>query len=174
LIPLVIVYPFLSTIKEVYNRPDLLGFFFLLTACLLFIGEWSALRRVSFQTTKSYKQSFIVGIFQVLALLPGVSRSGSTISGGRLLGWNFETALNFSFLLAIPTILGGCLVEVKELLSNPLPSTIPLSSYFVGFFSSFIVGYLCFSWLLKQKLKHPFIGFGVYSLLLGVICLIFL
>ena len=173
LLPLLIMYPFLSQIKEVYNRPDLLGWFFLLTAILLLLGECASSMRKPTQK-KKYSHSIIVGFFQVIALFPGVSRSGATISAGRLLAWDFSAAVRFSFLLALPTILGGSLLEIRHLVKEPMSSVVSLFSYFGGFVMSFAIGFLCLNWLLKQKSKHPFIVFAVYSLLLGILCLSFI
>jgi undecaprenyl-diphosphatase len=113
------------------------------------------------------------GIAQSLALIPGVSRSGATIAMGRALGYKREAALRYSFLLAIPAVLGSGAFELFNSLSKPLNS-FSLGETFVATLTAFTVGYLVISWLMKYVQTKSFMPFVVYRLLLGTLLLILL
>jgi len=113
------------------------------------------------------------GIAQSLALIPGVSRSGSTIAMGRALGYKREAALRYSFLLAIPAVLGSGAFELFNSLSKPLNS-FSLGETFVATLTAFTVGYLVISWLMKYVQTKSFMPFVIYRLLLGTLLLILL
>ena len=113
------------------------------------------------------------GIAQSLALIPGVSRSGATIAMGRALGYKREAALRYSFLLAIPAVLGSGAFEFFNSLSKPLNS-FSLGETFVATLTAFTVGYLVISWLMKYVQTKSFMPFVIYRLLLGTLLLILL
>ena len=113
------------------------------------------------------------GIAQSLALIPGVSRSGATIAMGRALGYKREAALRYSFLLAIPAVLGSGAFELFNSLSKPLNS-FSLGETFVATLTAFTVGYLVISWLMKFVQTKSFMPFVIYRLLLGTLLLILL
>ena len=113
------------------------------------------------------------GIAQSLALIPGVSRSGATIPMGRALGYKREAALRYSFLLAIPAVLGSGAFELFNSFSKPLNS-FSLGETFVATLTAFTVGYLVISWLMKYVQTKSFMPFVIYRLLLGTLLLILL
>jgi len=113
------------------------------------------------------------GIAQSLALIPGVSRSGATIAMGRALGYKREAALRYSFLLAIPAVLGSGAFELFNSFSKPLNS-FSLGETFVATLTAFTVGYLVISWLMKYVQNKSFMLFVIYRLLLGTLLLILL
>ena len=113
------------------------------------------------------------GIAQSLALIPGVSRSGATIAMGRALGYKREAALRYSFLLAIPAVLGSGAFELFNSLSKPLNS-FSLGETFVATLTAFTVGYLVISWLMKYVQTKSFMPFVIYRLLLGTLLLLLL
>jgi undecaprenyl-diphosphatase len=113
------------------------------------------------------------GIAQSLALIPGVSRSGATIAMGRALGYKREAALRYSFLLAIPAVLGSGAFELFNSLSKPLNS-FSLGETFVATLTAFTVGYLVISWLMKYVQAKSFMPFVIYRLSLGTLLLILL
>lgn len=106
------------------------------------------------------------GIAQSLALIPGVSRSGATIAMGRALGYKREAALRYSFLLAIPAVLGSGAFELFNSLSKPLNAFSP-GETFVATITAFVIGYLVISWLMKYIQNRSFLPFVIYRLLLG-------
>ncbi len=119
------------------------------------------------------KDGIAYGIAQSLALIPGVSRSGATIAMGRALGYKREAALRYSFLLAIPAVLGSGAFELFNSLSKPLNS-FSLGETFVATLTAFTVGFLVISWLMKYVQTKSFMPFVIYRLLLGTLLLILL
>jgi undecaprenyl-diphosphatase len=164
LFPLVLI---LKPIKAFYADPSYLGFFFLITAAILFIGCKAKAMKPA--TERHWKEALTIGLWQAAAILPGVSRSGSTITGARLLGWSPQEAVAFSFLLAIPAILGGTTLELYKLWSAPeaVPS-LPLASYLAGFTVSFLVGMGSLKLLMRFAANDKLSYFAWYCLFLGV------
>jgi len=112
------------------------------------------------------KDGLAYGIAQSLALIPGVSRSGATIAMGRALGYRRESALRYSFLLAIPAVLGSGTFELLNSISEPLI----VFSWFetmMATLTAFITGYLVISWLMKYIRNRSFLPFVIYRILLG-------
>lgn len=120
----------------------------------------------------TYKKSLIIGFCQCLAMIPGVSRSGSTIISAMLCKVNRNTACEFSFFLAIPTILSACCYDVIKNFSNL--NFAELELILIGTFSSFISAILVINWFIKYVSKHNFFGFGVYRIIIGIMIMIFL
>ncbi len=165
LIPLLPLYFLLKQIHALYDTPKLLGFFFLLTSGLLYTGERFSRKQ---EPNNNNLSGFIIGCFQALAILPGVSRSGATISSAKWLGWSYDKAFRFSFLLAIPTILGGTLVELRSMLKSPNLPPVGGWQYFLGFFFSFLVGFFALKVLRKLLNKHGVSIFIWYCFFLGI------
>lgn len=118
----------------------------------------------------SYKLAFIIGFFQCLAMIPGTSRSGSTIIGSLLLGLSRGVATEFSFFLAIPTMFGATLLK---LIKNGMNySTQEWRLIGVGTIVSFLVAYLVIKWFMSYIKKKDFVFFGVYRIILGILVLI--
>lgn len=114
----------------------------------------------------------LYGLAQSLALIPGVSRSGATIAMGRLLGYNREAALRYSFLLAIPAVFGSGLYEFKKALSDSAGTNVfNMSETLVATIVAFVIGYLVIAWLLKFVTTKSFAPFIIYRVLLGVLVL---
>ena len=146
-------------LKSLMQEPWVLSGSFFLSALLI----WQSQSRIEREVKST--DPFWIGVAQAVAILPGVSRSGATISVARLLGWGREEAFRFSFLLAIPAILGGTIVEIASFSS----SNLSFSQLFVGFGSSFIVGRWTLQrvlWILKSEKWHYF---AWYCLLLGIV-----
>ncbi|MCV6606999.1 MAG: undecaprenyl-diphosphatase UppP [Campylobacterales bacterium] len=114
----------------------------------------------------SYKKSFFVGLFQAIALLPGISRSGATIIGGLLLGMKRRASVEFSFLLAVPTMFVATGYEIYKGYNDfVFDSLITLG---IGFISSFIFSYIAVKWFLSFIEKYTFIPFGIYLIVSGL------
>jgi len=112
-----------------------------------------------------------VGLFQALALLPGVSRSGSTISGARLLDWPIERAITFSFLLAIPAILGAFTLELYSFYKHPTPFE-GFTPLVTGFAASYFVGLFALNLLIRTATKKNLLPFAWYCLILGFLTIV--
>lgn len=120
----------------------------------------------------SYKKAFIIGFFQCLAMIPGTSRSGSTIIGALLLGLSKGVAAEFSFFLAIPTMMGATLLKLLK--SGLNFSVLEWQLLAVGFIISFIVAYVVIKWFMGYIKTRSFKLFGAYRVILGFIVLYFL
>ena len=120
----------------------------------------------------SYKLAFLIGAFQVLSLIPGTSRSGSTILGAMLLGCSRGAAAEFSFFMAIPTMLGASLLKVVKLFADGVTvTTLEWGILAVGCISAFLVSLAAIRFLMDFVKKHSFAAFGWYRIVLGVLVL---
>jgi undecaprenyl-diphosphatase len=166
LFPLVFI---LKPIKSLFDQPEFLGPCFLISAGLLFASLYWRLPFPS-HNKNGWKDSLTIGLFQAVAVLPGISRSGATISAARILGWTKEKAIQFSFLLAIPAILGGTLLESWQVWHHPMPplSTVNPWAFVVGFCTSCIVGCLSLKVLIRLVIQDKWSYFAWYCLALGI------
>ena len=122
----------------------------------------------------SYRTALLIGCFQVLALIPGTSRSGSTILGAMLLGLSRAAAAEFSFFMAIPTMLGASAIKgLKFLLSGVAATGTEIGVLIVGCVVSFVVSLLVIRGLMEYVRRHSFSAFGVYRIILGVVVLVY-
>lgn len=158
-------------LKALFNKIEFLGYFFLLTAFILYIGE--KYRRNAPAGNSTYKQALSIGCFQALAILPGVSRSGSTISGAKLLGWQTGQAISFSFLLSIPAILGGMILESKEVFFGHAQSLNHFEpvTYLAGFAAAFFTGLIALKCLIRIAVRDKFRIFIWYCTGIGFLTL---
>jgi undecaprenyl-diphosphatase len=114
-----------------------------------------------------YHKTFLIGLAQSVAMIPGVSRAAATILGGLLLGLKRKTIVEFSFLLAVPTMLAATLLDLWK-----SASVFSLSQWHflaAGFATSFIVAFLSIRWFLRYIQKHSFIIFGIYRICLALL-----
>lgn len=122
--------------------------------------------------TLDYKTAFGVGCFQILAVIPGTSRSGSTILGASILGCSRTVASEFSFFLAIPAMVGASgLKLVKYIMNNGMFSLNELIILLIGTFVAFFVSVFAIRFLLSYIRKHDFKVFGIYRIILGIVVL---
>lgn len=127
----------------------------------------------------TWLDAFIIGCAQAVAVLPGLSRSGSTIATGILLGDDREKVARFSFFMVIIPILGEALLDLKKILSPASDTVVSgiqaetgMLALAVGFFASFIVGCLACRWMLEIVKKGKMIWFALYCLVVGLICIV--
>lgn len=129
-------------------------------------------KRISRTAQISYKTAFLIGCFQVLALIPGTSRSGSTIIGALLLGLGRTAAVRFSFYMAIPTMLGASLLKcLKFVLDGGVMTNNEMLILAVGSLVAFVVSLLVIRELVHYVRTHTFKAFGVYRIILGLVVL---
>ena len=121
--------------------------------------------------TISIKDAFIIGCSQVFALIPGFSRSGTTIAAGRLLGINKEDAAKFSFYFSAPVVAGAVVLQLlkKTTITIVLAN---LSTFIIGILISFIIGLICIKYLLKYLHNHDFKIFMIYRIIIALIALL--
>ena len=119
-----------------------------------------------------YKTAILIGVFQCLSLVPGTSRSGSTILGAILIGVGRSAGAEFSFFMAIPTMLGASAIKgLKFILSGVEATGTEIGVLIVGCVVSFIVSLLVIKGLMEYVRKHSFSAFGVYRIILGIVVL---
>lgn len=166
ILPLFVFYIFKDFFAGLSSDNDIMveGFAFIYTSVLLYIADrHSNGTKTAGETT--VKSALTIGAFQGIALVPGISRSGSTISGALLTGMKREDAVEYSFILGIPVILAGALVEFKDVGTAASES---LGVLIIGFVVSAVVGYLAIG-LLKWLIKYnKFRVFSIYTFILGV------
>ncbi len=115
----------------------------------------------------SYSQAIFIGLFQSIAIIPGVSRSAATIIGGLLLGLKRKTIVEFSFLLAVPTMLAATALDLSKNVNTFTNSQFIF--LLVGFITSFIVALLAIKFLIAFIQRHSFMAFGVYRILIALL-----
>jgi undecaprenyl-diphosphatase len=121
----------------------------------------------------SYKKAFEAGLFQCLALIPGTSRSGSTIIGETIIGFDRPTATQFSFYMAIPVMFGASLLKiVKFIAKGTAVSALGFSVLMVGTVISFVVSWFVIKQLMAYIRRHDFTVFGKYRIVLGALVLV--
>ena len=122
----------------------------------------------------TYRDALTIGAFQVLSLIPGTSRSGSTIIGGMLTGVSRSVSAEFSFFMAIPVMLGASLLKiVKFIFDGYTVSSVELWLLFIGIAVSFIVSLFAIKFLMDFVKRHTFIPFGIYRIVLGALVLLY-
>lgn len=149
----------------------IVGAMLLLTALLLTFSYYAKPRQ---KEKISLRDAFIIGLAQACAVMPGLSRSGSTIATGLLLGNKKETLAQFSFLMVIPPILGEALLDVvKGLKGEEAFGGIDVLPLTVGFLAAFVSGCLACKWMINIVKKGKLIYFGIYCAIAGVLTLIY-
>jgi undecaprenyl-diphosphatase len=125
--------------------------------------------------TLTNKHGLYYGLAQAMALIPGVSRSGATIAMGRALGYSRESALRYSFLLAIPAVFGSGVYQLVQALSdNQSSGPFSISQTLIATAIAFVVGYIVIAWLIKFVMKRSFMPFIIYRITIGSTLLVLL
>lgn len=175
MIPVGIVGVFFKDyVEEIFGSGlAIVGSMLLVTALLLTFSYFAKPRQ---KANISMRDAFIIGLAQAVAVLPGLSRSGSTIATGLLLGNSKEKLAQFSFIMVIPPILGEALLDVVKMLhgsaDSMLQSVAPLS-LIVGFLAAFISGCVACKWMISIVKRGKLIYFAIYCALAGAATLIF-
>ena len=120
----------------------------------------------------TYRQAFLVGLAQAVAIIPGVSRSGATIVGGMALGIPRTTIVEFSFLLAVPTMVAATALSLYSLDAAVAPAQ--WGALGIGFFTAFVVALFSIRWLLSYVQRHSFTTFGIYRIILSLVFFVYL
>lgn len=155
-----------DVVEQAFNSPVATAIFLLLTALLLVMAERAGGRQRN-MAHLTWKDALIIGIFQILALFPGVSRSGSTITGGMVCNLDRPTAARFSFLMSIPIMLAAGLLALIDLFQIP-NFTQFLPTLMTGFITSTIAGIAAIHWLLRFLARRPLYIFAAYCTLLSI------
>ena len=169
MIPIGIVGVFFKDyVEEIFGSGLLIvGCMLLLTALLLTFSYYAKPR---LKENISMKDAFIIGLAQACAVLPGLSRSGSTIATGLLLGDNKAKLAQFSFLMVIPPILGEALLDgMKMMKGEAVAGDIPALSLIVGFIAAFVSGCVACKWMINIVKKGKLIYFAIYCAIAGLV-----
>lgn len=159
-----------DAVESVFQSPVATSLFLFVTASMLVAAERIG-KRSRGMSEMNMKDALVIGLFQVLALFPGVSRSGSTIAGGMTRDLERPAAGRFSFLMSIPVMLGAGLVSITDLLEVPdLSGFLPVLA--AGFIAAAVVGFFSIHWLLRYLVRHPLTVFSVYCVAFGILNLI--
>ncbi len=152
-------------IESPFRDLRLVGTTLIVFGIILWIADRTARNKLTLEKHLSMPHALVYGFAQSLALIPGVSRSGGTITAGLLLDYRREDAARYSFLLAIPAVLASGLLEITEIGEGAAPAWGPT---ILATVISFIVGYAAVAWFLRYISNHRFTGFVIYRILLGL------
>jgi undecaprenyl-diphosphatase len=157
-------------VEQAFNSLAAAGFFLLITAGLLLLAE-----RLGKRSRKIDQMNWIdaiwIGFFQALAIFPGVSRSGATMTGAMLRGLERPSSARFSFLMSIPIMLAAGLSASLDLLDMPnVLSSLPV--FIPGFLTAAVVGYISIRWLIGYLTHHPLTVFSIYCALVGTLAIV--
>lgn len=175
MIPIGIVGLFFKDyVEDIFGAGLLIvGCMLLVTAALLAFSYYAKPRQ---KENISRKDAFIIGLAQALAVLPGLSRSGSTIATGLLLGDRKDKLAQFSFLMVIPPILGEALLDVVKIMKHGTEamatSEISASALAVGFVAAFVSGCIACKWMINVVKKGKLIYFAIYCAVVGLITIV--
>jgi undecaprenyl-diphosphatase len=161
-----------KSIEKTFDQMQIVGFSLLFTGGLLYLAE-KVDQKERGLNEMSLLDSILIGIMQVFSLLPGVSRSGATITTGLFRGLNRRLAAEFSFLLSIPAILGATLVKLGEVIKNPTEHHSFLGVYIIGTVFAFITGLIAIKTLLLIIQKKRLDVFAYYCWGVGFLTLMF-
>lgn len=152
-------------IETVFRDLRLVGTTLIVFAIILWFADRTARNKLTLERHLSFPHAIVYGFAQALALIPGVSRSGGTITAGLLLDYRREDAARYSFLLAIPAVLSSGLLELAEIGQGQAPAWGPT---ILATVISFIVGYAAVAWFLRYISSHRFTVFVAYRIVLGL------
>lgn len=176
MIPVAIVgFFFKDKVEEIFGSGlTIVGIMLLATSLLLAFSYYAKPRQ---REDISGWHAFVIGIAQAIAVMPGLSRSGSTIATGLLLGNKKESLAQFSFLMVIPPILGEALLDAKELLgagSAQVANSTPIGVLLIGFLAAFLAGCAACKWMISIVRKGKLIWFALYCAIAGILILVLL
>lgn len=157
-------------IEEIKTNLLIVGVCLLITACLLLLSD-KARKGTKKPKNITYSNAFAIGICQGIATLPGISRSGATITACLLSGFDRRFAVEYSFIMSIPAIIGASILDLKDFVKDGASST-PLGQYFVGMAVAGFVGFICIKILLSLIKNKKFKYFAYYCLVAGVLAII--
>ncbi|MBQ7125331.1 MAG: undecaprenyl-diphosphate phosphatase [Clostridia bacterium] len=158
-------------VEVVSSNVKLVGGILIFNGIVLFISDLISKGKKGLDEMKP-KNAVVVGLCQLFAIFPGLSRSGSTITGARLCGFTREFAVKFSFILSVPAILGANILEIPSLVKNPVPSA-DIPAYILGMAAAALTGFAAMKLLSYISKKSNFRIFSYYSVIVGILAVIF-
>jgi undecaprenyl-diphosphatase len=168
-IPVLVAFPLQDTVERLQDDPDIIGTALILTGVVLLVGRRLAYGEKTLEEAKPL-HAFLIGVSQAAALLPGLSRSGSTIVTGQAVGLKPAEAARYSFLLGVPTIAGGGLLSLLEISEQASLD----ASLVVGLVVSAVSGYAAIAFLLAALRRVGLMPFAIYALAVGAAAILLL
>ena len=175
MIPVFIVGMFFKEKVESFFGSGLLlvGICLCITATLLYFSEWLSKRRAGLGHEVGYRDAIIIGLAQAVAVLPGLSRSGTTIATGLLCGVKKDSVTKFSFLMVLVPILCEAFLELIDLLSGEVISNLGVLPMLVGFVAAFVSGCFACKFMINIVRQQKLIYFAIYCLCAGIFAIIY-
>lgn len=171
-LPALVVVLLFNDLVEQFFTGWFLGVSFLLTAVFLLAAEWISSKDVKRQTKPGFKHAIVMGVMQAVALLPGVSRSGSTLTGGLWSHLDRKAAAKFAFMMSAPAILGSLVFEGKDAIEMGYLADLALIPTLVGVVVAAVSGYLAIRFMLRLIQRISLNWFALYVALVGVTVLV--
>lgn len=162
-------FPLKDVVENIMKEPYITSLFLIGTGFILFFAEYLSQKNKDNNDNLSWKKSALIGFAQGMAIFPGFSRSGLTISTGLILGLDRVKAAKFSFLLSIPIIIGASLFYPILEIDFAQLQTFNIKALIMGFLVSFIVGYLCIKYFMKFLGKFSLKIFAYYCFIVGIL-----
>lgn len=159
-LPLFAVYPIKDKVESLYSNSIFIGVALLATGCILFFADRMARGRKTARSA-TMLDALLVGVGQAVAVIPGLSRSGTTISAGMLRGFNRRFSVRFSFLLSVPAVLGANIVSLKDAVSDGIDGSL-MPVYLVGMAVAAVAGYFAIGLVNRLADKGKFGNFAYY------------
>ena len=172
LVPMFLILPIESRMEAAFSSPLLVGLLLLVTAALLFLSE-KAPKKHKTEQNASWLDALIVGIGQMFAVLPGLSRSGTTICTGLFCGFSREFAVRFAFIMSLPVVLGANILELVDVIREPaLMGDASIACYAVGILVSMVSGLAAIRLVKFITKRGNFRPFVVYCTLVGTVAVV--
>lgn len=168
MIPIFAILPIKSSIENLFSSTLCVGFALLYTSALLFISDRAVKGKKNIKESTN-KNAFAIGVMQAIAVVPGVSRAGSTITAGLFCGFSREYAVKFSFIMSIPVILGANVLEVYEMVSTGSSLGMPLYVCLAGMVAAMISGIFAIKFVKYIVDNDKFGIFAYYTLIVGIV-----
>lgn len=169
-LPLLLTFFYKDYVEMLNAYPKVIGGILIFNGVVLFVSD--RLAKAGKDLSKATpKDALTVGLFQAVAVVPGLSRSGTTITAGLLRGFDRTLAVKFSFILSIPTILGASVLEIPEVIENPIASA-DIFPYILGMVTAAIVGFASMKLLTLISKRSNFTLFSFYCWIVGIIAVI--
>ena len=159
-------------IENLFNQANFLWLAFFVTGIILILADRNFENNKKEDKDILFKDAFIIGLMQALAIVPGISRSGSTIGGSLICGLKKETASRFAFILSVPIIIGAVVFELKKVLCGNVSFNFAWSVFFFGFVSAMLSGYLAIKFMIKLINNRKLKFFAYYVIGLGFLILL--
>ena len=148
-------------LENTLKQPIIIGTALAVMGIVLYFVDKNSKSTTNYEQM-TFKQTFLIGLSQALAFIPGVSRSGVTMTCGRLMGVDRESTAKYSFLLSTPIVFGATLYKMKDFAFGEL-------SFYIGIFASFVVGVFVIKFLMEYLKKGSFKGFAIYRVIVGIL-----